>query len=91
MATMTFDTLKLARKLEAAGFTNQQTAGAAEALAESLNQAVPDIATRTDLSLLEERLTARIAESKAEILKWMFGSLAAQAALIVALIKLLPS
>jgi hypothetical protein len=38
MATITFDTLKLACKLEAAGFLQRQAAGTAEALAESLGE-----------------------------------------------------
>ncbi len=47
MATIAFDTLKPARRLEAAGFGRDQTAGAAEALAETA-------VTRDDL---DQRLT----------------------------------
>jgi hypothetical protein len=38
MATIAFDTLKLARKLEMAGFPQKQAADIAEALAESLGE-----------------------------------------------------
>lgn len=82
MGTITFDTLKLARKLEAGGFTPEQATTAATALSEAMAE-VPDLPTRADLK-------AELAETKAELLKWMFGGLAAQAALIVALLKLLP-
>lgn len=80
MASISFDTLKLARKLEAAGFPAQQAADTAQALAEALSES---IVTRDYLDL-------RLAELKVELLTWMFGALAAQAGIIVALLKLLP-
>jgi hypothetical protein len=49
MATITFDTLKLARKLEAAGFPQKQAGDTAEALAQSLGE-VSDLATKADLA-----------------------------------------
>jgi hypothetical protein len=83
MATLTFDTLKLAKRLEAGGFTAQQAATAAEALAESLSGGTSELATKADLN-------AALAETKADILKWMFSAMVAQTGLIVALLKLLP-
>jgi len=102
MSVLAIDTLKLARKLEAGGFTPQQAAAAAEALAESLADATADMATKADIAdvrrdlretelRLEARITTTVADAKAEILKWMFGAMAAQTGLIVALIKLLPA
>ena len=44
MTTVVFDTLKLARRLEAAGFTAAQAQGASEALAETLSE---EMVTRT--------------------------------------------
>jgi hypothetical protein len=66
MATITFDTLNLARGPEAVGDLRRQ-------LRES-----------------ELRLENKIEATKAEILKWMFGAMAAQTGIIVALLKLLP-
>ena len=43
-----------------------------------------EAATKRDITSLE----AKLSETKAEIIKWMFGALAAQGAMIVALIKL---
>lgn len=77
MTTITCDTLKLARKLEAAGFAPKQAADTAEALAESMAE-VSGVATRQDL-----------AELKADLLKWMFTTALAQAGAIVALLKIL--
>jgi hypothetical protein len=74
----------LARRLEAAGFSAKQAADTAEAIAEAIGDSV----------LTREYLDLRLAELKAslktELLTWMFGVLAAQAGVIVALLKLLP-
>ncbi|OHC73545.1 MAG: hypothetical protein A3G18_07790 [Rhodospirillales bacterium RIFCSPLOWO2_12_FULL_58_28] len=84
MTAITFDTLKLARKLEAAGFGTKQAADTAEALAESMAE-VSGLATKEDVF----RLEAKIEATKTEILKWMFTSALAQVGAIVALLKLL--
>jgi hypothetical protein len=52
---MPFDTLKLARRLEAAGFSPQQAGDMAEAIAE----AVSELATKADLRELEQRMTIK--------------------------------
>ena len=46
---------------------------------------------RRDLREVELRLETKMEGVKAEILNWMFGAMAAQTGLIVALIKLLPA
>ena len=84
MAGVVVDTLKLARRLEAAGFPAKQAADTAEAIAEAIGESV---VTREYLDL---RLAELKASLKAELLTWMFGALAAQAGIIVALLKLLP-
>jgi hypothetical protein len=84
MVGVAVDTLKLARRLEAAGFPPKQAADTAEAIAEAIGESV---VTREYLDL---RLAELKASLKAELLTWMFGALAAQAGIIVALLKLLP-
>ncbi len=64
MSTAAFDTLKLARRLEASGMTGQQAAGVAEALAETM---VADPATRTDLLKLEHALRGDVKELEAKL------------------------
>lgn len=88
MTAPPFDTLKLARKLEASGFTQQQAAGAAEAVAESMSE-VQGLAAKADIKEALLRLESKIEAAKTETLRWMFGSLAAQGAMIAALIKLI--
>ena len=53
MSAVTFDTLKLARKLQQSGFSQEQAAGAAEAMAEAMSE---QVATRSDLRELASEL-----------------------------------
>src|SRR5580658_11310871 len=59
MNVVPFDTLKLARDLEAAGLAQPVAAGASAALADALTGA--DLATKSDLAALEVRLDAKFA------------------------------
>jgi hypothetical protein len=58
--TMPFDTLKLARRLEAAGFAAQQAGDMAEAIAEAIAQLVTKDDLKTALRDLEQRMTIRL-------------------------------
>jgi hypothetical protein len=110
MATLAFDTLKLARRLEAGGFTAEQAATAAEALAETALNGTTDLATKADLAAVKADVSAvktDLATVKGEItaelhrelgavrremnaMTWKLAALLiAQAATIVALIRLL--
>jgi hypothetical protein len=82
--TVAFDTLKLAQRLEAAGFPAGQAQQMASALGETIGAAV---VTREflDLRLAEMKtaLARDIAEGKAEILKWMIGAIGLQTVIIL--------
>jgi hypothetical protein len=69
-----FDTLEYAKKLKAAGFTEQQAEIQAEALADMFEN---QIATKRDLRELEYRLLIRLG-----------GMLAAAIAIVAAIVKL---
>ena len=58
MTAVPFDTLKLADRLQAGGFTPEQSRSAAIALAEAMAGA--ELATKADLRDLEQRLTIRL-------------------------------
>jgi predicted nucleic acid-binding Zn-ribbon protein len=69
--TVAFDTLKLARRLEAAGFPTKQAQDTAEALAETLTA---NVASQTDIQAIQGdirelglQLRAEISEVRAEI------------------------
>jgi hypothetical protein len=79
MATVAFDTLKLAQRLEAAGLPQRQAQEIAGAISETVGEAV---VTREYLDLrlgeLTARLEAQIADARAEMMKWMFGAVGPQ-------------
>jgi hypothetical protein len=56
---MPFDTLKLARRLESAGFPAQQAGDMAEAIAEAISELVTKADLQTAMRDLEQRLTIR--------------------------------
>ena len=91
MSAVPFDTLKLADRLTAGGFTAEQSRAAASAFAEAMSGA--ELATKSDLKAevvrSELRLEAKIESTKAEIIRWTFTALAAQTAVIVGLLKIL--
>lgn len=86
MTAVTFDTLKFAKKLEAAGLPAPQ----AEAIADAFREATSEeLVTRDFLDARLETVKASIEAAKADLVKWVAGLLIAQAALIAALVKLL--
>src|SRR5712691_8851612 len=86
--TVAFDTLKLARRLEAAGFSTKQAQDTSEALADALTT---NLASRTDIQAVqgetralglqlraeirevELRLRADMASLRAELIRWVVG------------------
>ncbi|MEO5349860.1 MAG: CCDC90 family protein [Magnetococcus sp. YQC-3] len=88
--TIPFDTLAFAKELETAGVPPAQAEAQAKALSGVLQKVeeyrLQELATKGDIKNLE----LKIAETKAEIIKWVLGVSSAQIMLIVALIKLLP-
>lgn len=79
MSSVTFDTLKFVKRLEAAGMAAPQ----AEAFAEAFRDATGEELVTKDF------LKAEIESAKTDLVKWIAGMLIAQAALIAALVKLL--
>ena len=88
MATITFDTHKFIKDLESAGIPEAHAEAIARAQQESLQTAFDyrDLATKGDIKESELRLDARIAEAKAEIIKWVVGLIFMQTGVIVALV-----
>jgi hypothetical protein len=65
MGAVPFDTLKLARRLESAGFPPKQAGDTAEALAEAMSGA--ELATTADIGLVRNELAGVRAQLAAEI------------------------
>ncbi len=76
MAAITFDTLRFARRLKEAGVSEAQAEAEAEALAEAFSDALESqLATRSDIARLENRITAM--EGRMTLIQWMLGFLLA--------------
>jgi hypothetical protein len=100
MNAILFDTLKYAHRLKQAGFDTQHAEGAAEALGDALTGTV---ATKADIDTLGAKidavkaaLEAKIAGVEAKIdskfsenVRWMFGAIIMNAAVVAGLIKLM--
>jgi len=71
MASLAFDTLKLAQRLEAAGFPPKQAQDMASAISETI---IDTVVTREYLDLRLGEIRVELAALKAEMLKWMFGA-----------------
>ena len=79
MATITFDTLKFVKRLKAAGFGEEQAEAVSEAIKESQETTIADLATKSDLKELSLKFDGEL-----KLLKWMLGFvLAGIAALII--------
>jgi hypothetical protein len=100
MSTLTFDTLKFAKTLTAAGVPSAQAEAEAEALANALEESgkMASLATKQDVDVLQKdiavvkaELEVKIAETKADLVRWVVGVGVLQTAMIAALLlKLLP-
>jgi hypothetical protein len=78
MTTLVFDRLKLARKLEAAGFPPKQAADTAEALAESLGE-IKGLATKEDIAGLRGEMQAL----ELRLVRWLLGVAAGSAVVVI--------
>lgn len=85
MASVAFDTPKLAQRLESAGFPPKQAQDMASAIGETI---VDTVVTREYLDLRLAKLRAdtatKLAELKADLLKRMLGAIGFQTAAIIA-------
>jgi hypothetical protein len=70
-------------KLQRAGFTEEQV----EALANYFDD---QLATKADLAAAEARLETKIEQARADTIKWVIGVGFAQAAPILAVLRLFP-
>jgi len=88
MAAVPFDTLKLARRLESAGFPSKQAGDTAEALAEAMSGA--ELATKADLATLRAELKAEIELLRRDLTIRLGGVIVVAVGVILAAIRYLP-
>ena len=69
MAITALNTLKFARQLEKAGFTQEQAEAQAEAINDAFSEALDkQVATKADITELRSEIKAEIT-----VIKWMLG------------------
>ena len=96
----TFDTFEFIEALKASGVPEKQAKAQSKVMNKVLtdfqDQQLQDVATKADLLVIKNEIIAvknelskDIANSKAEILKWVAGMLIAQGAVTASLVKLL--
>lgn len=95
MATLTFDTHDFVKKLKGVGFSEEQAELITDlqktTMLNTLEQAkhdyeLDDLATKRDLKELELGINLKIAETKAELIRWVVGVGLLQITIITALI-----
>ena len=79
MTAIGFDTYNYVKRLKAVGVSEEQAEVQAEALASLVNEQL----------VTKQYLDLRLAELKNDLIKWVAGISAAQAAIIVTLLKLI--
>lgn len=83
MTVVALDTLEMAKELKAAGFSDQQAEAVTRLVRTSQDFDASHLATKPDLREQELRLEAKIEATKAEIIKWMFGTIGFQTLIIL--------
>lgn len=83
MAVTVLDTLEVVKELKAAGFTEEQAEAVTRVVRRAQDIDLSELTTKSDL--LDTRMSIRveIAETKAEIIKWMFGTIGFQTLIIL--------
>ena len=83
MSTGAFDTLTIARKLTAAGFSENQAEAVTGVLRDVRDSDLSTLATKADLPATKGDLKAEIDDAKFEISKWVLSAIGSQAIVIV--------
>ena len=86
MTTITFDTLAYVKTLREAGVEEKQAEAQATALAAVLKSGITDLSTKQDMELLHAELKKDLAETKAELIRWVVGVGILQTTLIVGIL-----
>ncbi len=89
MAAVPFDTLKLARRLEAAGFAPQQAGDTAEALADAMS--VAELATKADLAALRAELRSDIELLRRDLTIRLGGMIVVAVGVLLTAMRYLPT
>jgi hypothetical protein len=84
MSTLTFDTHEFIKTLTDSGFEPRQAEAVSKAFKTASGEA--ELATKRDLDTLKMELTLKMAEHKADTIKWMVGLSLAQLGLLIGIL-----
>jgi len=84
MSTLTFDTHEFIKTLTDSGFEPRQAEAVSKAFKTASGEA--ELATKRDLEILTMELTLKMADHKADIIKWMVGLSLAQLGLLIGIL-----
>jgi hypothetical protein len=103
MSEITFDTLEIVKDLKAAGFSDAQAEAVTRVVRNARTIDLWNLATKADLAVLATKADlqlglatakADLAETKAEIIKWMVSTIGIQTVVIIgaviALVRVVP-
>lgn len=83
MTVAVIDTHEVVKELRAAGFTDEQAEAVTRVVRRAQDVDLTNLATKTDLDLLRLAVKADMAETKAELLKWMVSTIGIQTVVII--------
>ena len=92
---MTFDTHAFVKELTAAGFSEPQAEAVTSLVRRAREVELADVATKSDIALLRNEMATKadLAQSQADTLKWIIGTIGFQTLVVIGavagLIKLL--
>lgn len=88
MSTLTFDTLKFANRLKAAGVPDKQAEVQAEAMADALEVNLKDLATKADLQAVKDDLQKELLLLEQRLVIKLGAMVVVAVGAVAALIKL---
>lgn len=77
------DTHEVVKELKAAGFTDEQAEAVTRVVRRAQDIDLSNLATKTGIASIRADLEKAIAESKADILKWMVSTMGIQTVVII--------
>lgn len=83
MSLATLDTYEVVKDLRSAGFTDAQAEAVARNIRKAQDLDLSALATKVDVEKVRTDLTTAIAETKVEMIKWMFGAIGLQTLIIL--------
>ena len=83
MSVMAFDTHQFVKQLTAAGFSEPQAEAVTAVVRQAREAELREAATKGDVAVAVETLRKEIAESKADLLKWIVSAIGFQTVAVI--------